>query len=768
SFAYSLGETELLRGDTLHLHIDESEHATWYDVHIMHDGEQVYGDRFEEPGDYELQAFWPEGEYSLYVTAGALGYSWYNDGEQEPENFTITSPADDPGRLTVSKTELITNENFSWTLYAKGADQVALCMTEDPGNLNAEENHWHEQEGDWAEGNWNSFGHEGTYYLFIGGYFANDEGGYWEYVGEPVEIHVTAPNGDVPVPEVGYASLVPANEDYIFTVRAAENVHYDVSVNWIGDWSFDLMRAEDCEGAQTFTVDSQYIDNPDHFVIRVWYWYSGEMTGYNDGYLEYHFRAEDTPNFDDEKVTLTAEKDHALLNEDVEITVTTQGASEIRLYNLDGEFDAAEGDTWIRTTGEEYLYARALIDGTWYTSSPVTIAREYLGECGRVEYSLGETELLRGDTLHLHIDESEHATWYDVHIMHDGEQVYYFRFEEPGDYELQAFWSDGDYCLYVSAGAPGYGWYDDGEQEQGNFTITSPEDDPGRLTVSKTELATNETFSWTLYAKGADQVALCMTEDPSSLHAEENHWHEQEGDWAEGDWNSFGHEGTYYLFIGGYFASDEGGYWDYVGEPVEIHVTAPHGSAPAPEVSFAGIAASNHDYTYTVRAAKDVIYNTSVVREGNWDVELVSDNGCTGEKTLTLGSEVIGDSAYFVIRVWYWYPETITGYNDGYEEYHFFSVSGNAVLVLPKGLSTIEEEAFEGIAAEQVQIPQGVTRIESRAFAACPNLREVKVPASVTYIADDAFEGDLYLVGPSGSYVESFAESHGLLFQADN
>lgn len=62
-------------------------------------------------------------------------------------------------------------------------------------------------------------------------------------------------------------------------------------------------------------------------------------------------------------------------------------------------------------------------------------------------------------------------------------------------------------------------------------------------------------------------------------------------------------------------------------------------------------------------------------------------------------------------------------------------------LYLPAMLTEIEDSAFEGIAAEAVQIPYGVTSIGSRAFADCPNLMAVYIPGSVGYIADDAFDG---------------------------
>jgi len=63
------------------------------------------------------------------------------------------------------------------------------------------------------------------------------------------------------------------------------------------------------------------------------------------------------------------------------------------------------------------------------------------------------------------------------------------------------------------------------------------------------------------------------------------------------------------------------------------------------------------------------------------------------------------------------------------------------IIHLPRGLKVIEEEAFAGIVSEAVIIPEGCTSIRSRAFYACPNLRQVILPNSCTDIAADAFEG---------------------------
>ena len=60
------------------------------------------------------------------------------------------------------------------------------------------------------------------------------------------------------------------------------------------------------------------------------------------------------------------------------------------------------------------------------------------------------------------------------------------------------------------------------------------------------------------------------------------------------------------------------------------------------------------------------------------------------------------------------------------------------VLKLPAFLKAIETEAFEGVAAEAIIIPDGCTTIESKAFINCKNLLYVQVPAGAE-IPEDAF-----------------------------
>ena len=83
---------------------------------------------------------------------------------------------------------------------------------------------------------------------------------------------------------------------------------------------------------------------------------------------------------------------------------------------------------------------------------------------------------------------------------------------------------------------------------------------------------------------------------------------------------------------------------------------------------------------------------------------------------------------------------------------------------------TIEASASVGYCSfpvlRSVRLGSGVYRIESNAFAECPQLSYIYIPSNVTYIADDAFEATplLTIHGPAGSAAETYAETHGIKF----
>ncbi len=63
------------------------------------------------------------------------------------------------------------------------------------------------------------------------------------------------------------------------------------------------------------------------------------------------------------------------------------------------------------------------------------------------------------------------------------------------------------------------------------------------------------------------------------------------------------------------------------------------------------------------------------------------------------------------------------------------------ILYLPVSLKEIGENAFCGLSCQAVVIPYGCEKISAGAFRDCKELVYVEMPASVTSVAEDAFEG---------------------------
>lgn len=87
-------------------------------------------------------------------------------------------------------------------------------------------------------------------------------------------------------------------------------------------------------------------------------------------------------------------------------------------------------------------------------------------------------------------------------------------------------------------------------------------------------------------------------------------------------------------------------------------------------------------------------------------------------------------------------------------------------FILPAALTDIGEEAFTGSAFTFAKLSDKTTSIGSRAFADCPNLAYIYIPAATKTIAADAFAGvdGLTILGTNGSYAETFAEEKYFTF----
>lgn len=85
-----------------------------------------------------------------------------------------------------------------------------------------------------------------------------------------------------------------------------------------------------------------------------------------------------------------------------------------------------------------------------------------------------------------------------------------------------------------------------------------------------------------------------------------------------------------------------------------------------------------------------------------------------------------------------------------------------AVLLIPAGALVIGDEAFRGNGAiRSAVIPEGTTELGAHLFEDCPNLRTVRIPASVSFLDENSFSGAVILC-TADTQAEFFAQENQL------
>ena len=89
---------------------------------------------------------------------------------------------------------------------------------------------------------------------------------------------------------------------------------------------------------------------------------------------------------------------------------------------------------------------------------------------------------------------------------------------------------------------------------------------------------------------------------------------------------------------------------------------------------------------------------------------------------------------------------------------------------LPSYTTVIEANAFEGIGASAIIVPENCTEIKAGAFKNCLNLRKIILPKDCV-ISESAFEGcspNLVICAPAGGTTQEWAEKHGIFFRDED
>lgn len=583
-------------GDTVTLHFDETPNAVSYSywVHRWDSGDGIYFGSREDAGDLVIDTneLWGPGVYLVEVDVNAPGY---REGHG-CLHLMVLDPNDqelsgDGCYFFVSSTDILTQEQFHLMYYVPGAEMVRVAYGDE----------WGVESGCSGVERWDSFGWPEEISVYGAACFE----GEWSEPEFLCTLSVTAPYGDLG--EVnGWTSIATPYGSNI-------EIHYHGNENAVNySYWFRLEDGGDGLGGGGFEVDENTVfpyvlyqptdDLEPGSLYRVML--DASAPGYVQGHSEALFIVEGNP---DENITLSM-PDSLPAGATFEVHVDAPSADKVIICtSLDGvrwndSYREADGysewyvaDSFGMDGGTVWVWAAAHIDGSWnhVTECRTIEVSPAQGQAGSPTFSMSHTNVQRGDFVKATLGSVPQAAYcYGVFIKDENDNVVGdFSRGDAGDiYIPTANLPAGRYTVHGYVRAENF---INGESEYDlPFTVNDPEGYGGGLYVLNPNVQTGERIVWSLYAKYADHVAFCVTGDPDSVNRpQENWWHHEDGDWLyAGDWwyDCLNTSGTYYAYIGAHFHNDDNGtdWWDYVGTPVEIHVSAPNGSFDPPSATM--------------------------------------------------------------------------------------------------------------------------------------------------------------------------------------
>ena len=810
-----------------------------------------------------------EGTYELHVCAEADGWV-RSDREYE---FTVDEPENGDIVFSIDKTEVVTGEDFTISVYARGADQVKLF--ERGGEIDCRDGAVYAQMHSHGEATKLRFHAEAHIP-------ENDE---WVRT-DTIIVNVTAPDGSISADALGLTMPTQLKADQALTIAWNDLglQNYDVTIERERDgvrvwhsWNnhgetettIPVVIPQEYEGMETELA-------PGTPVLEAGEFYRVNLDFQRYGWNSLHIEKQIVVVSDDmfaEGLTLMADGQidtfTTLVNVDVPVKITApQKATAILLWN-GYDWEMYTGNELVTTwswgdANERLLYARYTTDtiaegkdwreyGWSRVSNIVTVNVNKQGDVKAPEVELSNDAPLRGEKLSFTVANAGNGYDWTVYDTVDNWEWDWAEWNGNSTQEIDTYDLNGNrtYLLYVyKYGDVGYegtlveipftvtatgvavmpevevdasiaqgdvltiriknpeagnkfrAWF--WQEESGtNFTsnwngvdtiylpsfnltpgvytelyiqndgltgqersctvlpieVTEPNGDLS-LCVEKTDLVTQEGTYIVAYAPGAENIRVYAYNEGDEEHP---FWGETRdgGVWQDG-MNFTGEAGTKYLT-----AVANYGDGSTQTKTMKVTVTAPKGDLPKPVIDAPDTVEPGAELNFSVTAKDAEWWFVEVFdhadEEGqpmyHWEVENYEES-----RSFTVPADALVEGHTYGVNVYAaryaWnsasaYMEFTVGVpDDPYAE---------NVLRLPAVLREIEEEAFEGISARTVVIPDGATTIGSRAFANCGNLRYVEIPDSVTSIADDAFAGsDVTFICNTGSPAYAYAQKYSI------
>ena len=559
---------------------------------------------------------------------------------------------------------------------------------------------------------------------------------------------------------------------------------------------------ENDDGTFTFVIPADKLQTNHFYRINTWV----DQTGWRGVGGEFRFFVYDAMS-GDVKLRVNGSETEAsgmAHSDDFRIEIDAPGATAVRLtigngwdymYDFDPEAGSVVRDSYWFDSGEYVVYAQAcyedfdwdsVCDGSlpwealaWsaVSENSVYVTVEDKGDAFAAELDQEAYEVTRGELLRFEIvgagdvDDPRRATNFHAYIVDedygwDGSNDASLHADDAEAFPMEVYLSTGyleperNYRLIVDSCAPEYAWV----SLEVPLTVTEPEGDGVPFVFQvQDNLIDNEEFRFSAYERDASWMEVfAHNVDDGENHDYDPRW-EYPGNYVNGRGSLS--EGTYRMWAVAHYTDEEG---NETGEPrlsdeLEV-VVGVHGDMQPAQAYGSRVFHVGGDYSFVVYDLHQMGDNWYDIRvrddfgewpegyEGDEDpceiMRFTRDEYGDGIDEFTIPADMIVPGHRYSINVWV----DANGWRGQGSNFWFYACEDGDgyTLRLPGAPTEIDEEAFAGVDARMIIVPDGVTSIGERAFADCPNLQVVISPVE---LPDNALEGcgwEVYVDTPAG------------------
>ena len=710
-------------------------------VPIAEDGTWTYTMTNLKAGRYSVSVHGMDGKLST----GSSDIDFYVTGENSLPK-PIVSAATDGYEITftLEPGTGVTAEEIEWT----------VCRTDEHGERTSRWESADENGGCVIDQYVGPYTNTYTFTIVYcaDGVYSEPEEYVWNVEGSPYPI-----NGEIPVDLDVPETWEAGNDMALSWTPVVEGQHLEINLykaftdEWLWGDSEDASSVEEI----TFVIDGNLLDDG-QYLIRL----NSDADTYESVNKKYYFTVIDNRP-EGPEITLSADKIKVgeyvyatvTLPEDREEILAVQTGMNMYQYHVrNGSIIPIEQES----LGVYTYRFRLKTENGWTKPTEKIITVELAGKIPRVDYKTLVTwpaRITAGQDVTITVKKITGVDHYSVSVYGNG-----FRHNENFDGTQVTipgvlFEAGDNIQIRVYAYVKGlYEAIGDGEECAAKaYTVAGSASlaDPITISAENTTVYVNG-YTKIFLDRPAEKIIL-MTKEPGL-----DIW-KTTGRWFDGSWEevevSFWTDGPAQVRLTAFI----NGKWTQWSNELSFMVNPVIGLLECPEVTAAQAgnclhvswSAVDHAESYYIQ-----VYMTTSHKWYSWWIQ----NGAT-EHSIPVSKIGEGSGYVFVLSEG-------TGYESDYSNQRraLFTVKALKIpddgVHTPEALTVIEAEAFAGIDAKKIIIPETCTEIRSRAFADIETLEEVWILGMNTVVAGDAFEecGNVVIMTPEGSKAEGILD----------